>query len=328
MAERTSPEFRFDAHDQEQDQEPDEFYKEEIKDLRVEKLSQRITIISILLPCLMAVAIYFGYRDLTGRVHQDRDSGNLEVQKLSSQLEDLSKQFNEKLIMFSTTLSAQDQDFGNSISAKLNTINKNIETLNRNYKSLNDALEQTKSNLEKLNASKADKKDQENAISKINTELTPLKKELQALAESRQDIKSVSSEIKNIESRFTKELALIAANTDKFAKDHDLLQASIDKQLNEKIDKTALSVELLMFKKNQSLQSQEITELNRKLDSIQKQIENIRTISKSIQPPMESIPSKIPPAKSTAAEKISPNDHAIPSNSEDIKVQEQDLPPE
>ena len=52
MAESKPPEFRFNVDDQE---EPDEFYHEEMKDLRVEKLSQRITLISILLPCLIAV---------------------------------------------------------------------------------------------------------------------------------------------------------------------------------------------------------------------------------------------------------------------------------
>jgi hypothetical protein len=83
MAEKKPPEFRFNADDQE----AGEFYHEEMKDLRVEKLSQRITLISILLPCLIAVVIYFGYRDLAGRVHQGRDSRNLEVQKLSKQME-------------------------------------------------------------------------------------------------------------------------------------------------------------------------------------------------------------------------------------------------
>ncbi len=93
MAEKKPSEFRFNADDQE----PDEFYQEEMKDLRLEKLSHRITLISILLPCLIAVAIYFGYRDLTGRVHRGRDSGNLEVQKLSNQMEALSEKFNENI---------------------------------------------------------------------------------------------------------------------------------------------------------------------------------------------------------------------------------------
>ena len=93
MAKETPPEFKFN----DDDQEPEVFYHEEIKDLRVEKLSQRVTLISILLPCLIGVAIYFGYRDITGRLTQGQDTGYLEVQKLSRDLDDLSKKFNQKV---------------------------------------------------------------------------------------------------------------------------------------------------------------------------------------------------------------------------------------
>jgi DNA repair exonuclease SbcCD ATPase subunit len=324
MAERKPPEFRFNADDQE----PDEFYNEEMKDLRVEKLNQRITLISILLPCLIAVIIYFGYRDLTGRVHQGRDSGNLEVQKLSNQMEALSKKFNEKLIAFSTTLSTQDQNFGNSISGKLNTINSNIEVLNQSISSLNENLKQTKSVIKKLDAAKADKKSQEAAIAKLKADLDPLKNEFQSLTNIRGDIKSVSSEIKNLENQFTEEITKVAENTEKFKKEYDLLQASIASQLSKKIDKAELGVELLMLKKNQSIHSQEITRIIQRLDSIQKKIEGMPIDSKLNRQTKESISKKLSPTQSTMTENTGSSENKSPSTIEDIKVQEQDLPPE
>jgi DNA repair exonuclease SbcCD ATPase subunit len=324
MADKKPPEFRFNADDQE----AGEFYHEEMKDLRVEKLSQRITLISILLPCLIAVAIYFGYRDLTERVHQGRDSRNLEVQKLSNQMEALSKTFNEKLITISKTLSAQDQDFGNSISSNLNTINDNIEVLNQNMRSLNESLKRTKSAIKKLDEAKADKKSQEAAITKLEADLDPLKNEFQSLADIRGDIKSVSSEIKNLENQFTEEMATVATNTEKFIKEYDLLQASIAKQLSEKIDKAALGVELLMFKKNQDIHSQEMTRLAQRLDSIQKTIEGMQIDSKLNPQLEESISKKLPPTQSTMTENPDSSENTNPSTIEDIKVQEQDLPPE
>jgi DNA repair exonuclease SbcCD ATPase subunit len=324
MAERKPPEFRFNADDQA----PDEFYHEEMKDLRVEKLNQRITLISILLPCLIAVVIYFGYRDLTGRVHQGRDSGNLEVQKLSNQMEALSKKFNEKLIAFSTTLSTQDQNFGNSISGKLNTINSNIEVLNQSMKSLNENLEQTKSAIKKIDAAKADKKIQEAAIAKLKADLDPLKNEFQSLTNIRGDIKSVTSEIKNLENQFTEEIAKVAENSEKLKKEYDLLQASIAGQLSKKIDKAALGVELLMLKKNQSIHSQEITRLIQRLDSIQKKIEDTPIDSKLNRQTEESISKKLPPTQSTMTENTGSSENKSPSTIEDIKLQEQDLPPE
>jgi len=324
MAERKPPEFRLNADDQA----PDEFYHEEMKDLRVEKLSQRITLLSILLPCLIAVVIYFGYRDLTGRVHQGRDSGNLEVQKLSNQMEALSKKLNEKLIAFSTTLSTQDQNFGNSISGKLNTINSNIEVLNQSMKSLNENLEQTKSAIKKIDAAKADKKIQEAAIAKLKADLDPLKNEFQSLTNIRGDIKSVSSEIKNLESQFTEEIAKVAENSEKLKKEYDLLQASIAEQLSKKIDKAELGVELLMLKKNQSIHSQEITRLIQRLDSIQQKVEDTQIDSKLNRQTEESISEKLSPTQSTMTENTGSSENKSPSTIEDNKVQEQDLPPE
>jgi chromosome segregation ATPase len=315
MAERTPPEFRFESNDQE----TDEFYQEEIKDLRIEKLSQRITIMAILLPCLVAAAIFFGYRDLTGRVYRDQDRDNLEVQKLSGQLEALTEQFNEKLNTFSTTLAAYDQKFDDSMSARLNKINEKLDTIDKNRASLKETLEQTKGNMEKFNADKLDRKALEDALAKINADLKPLKNELQEFADMRQGIKSITAEIAGLKNRFDKDLGSIAADTDKLKKDYDLLQSSITNRLNEKIDRTALGVELLMFKKNQSLQSLEITELSRRLDSIQKQIESMQAVSKSNPQSMESIPTRLPPATSTTAGE---------AGSEDIPLKERNLPPE
>jgi uncharacterized membrane protein YdfJ with MMPL/SSD domain len=176
MAEENPPEFKFNADDQD----PEAFYREEIKDLRVEKLSQRIILLSILLPILMGVAIFFAYRDLTGRVGRSQDTGSIEVQRISRELEEISKKFNEKLITFSTTLSTQDKNFDATISGKLAAINKNLNALNKNLKSLNANLNQTKSTVKNLAGSKADKKSQDAAFAKVNAALKPLKKELKS----------------------------------------------------------------------------------------------------------------------------------------------------
>jgi chromosome segregation ATPase len=319
MAERKPPEFRFNADDQE----PDEFYQEEMKDLRVEKLSQRITLISILLPCLIAMALYLGYRDLTSRVHKGRDNRDQEVQRLSNQMEALSEKVNEKLNTFSTTMSSQDQKFSDSISDQLTTMNNNIDVLNKNMASLDENLEQAQNAIKKLDKAKIDKKSQAAAIADLKADFDLLKNEIQSLTNLRTDIDSISSEIKNLESQITAEMAKVAENTAAFKKEYDLLQASITEQLSEKLDKAALGVELLMFKKNQSNQSQELTRLGQILDSIQKKIEDTPIDSKLNRQPKALIPDELPSPKSTVDE----NPESIES-SEDTKVQEQDLPPE
>jgi DNA repair exonuclease SbcCD ATPase subunit len=337
MAEETPSDF--DYRNDEQDAET--FYHEEIKDLRVEKLSQRVTLISIILPCLIGVAIYFGYRDVTGRVTQSQDTGSLEVQKLSRKIDDLSRKFNERLITFSTTLSAQDKDFDTAITGKMKTINDNFNVLYNDLKSLNADLKQTKSTIGKLNQSKADKKSQETAIKELNASkldkksyedalakiyaaIEPLNAELQTLADLRRDLSSVSAEIKNLESKLNGEIAEIAAKTEQARKNDDELQAAITKVSGEKIDKATLDLEVFKLRKNfQSVISQAVSGINQKLDSIQKKIEEMQISSRSSKRSMKAI-SKSAAAAGTEAN-TSESDSATPP-SKSGKIDEQDLP--
>ncbi len=312
MAEENPPEFKFNADDQD----PEAFYREEIKDLRVEKLSQRIMLLSILLPILIGVAIFFAYRDLTGRVGRSQDTGSIEVQRISRQLEEISKKFNEKLITFSTTLSTQDKNFDATISGKLAAVNKNIDALNKNLKSLNKNLNQTRSTVKNLAASKADKKSQDAAFAKINAALKPLKKELKSLTGLRQELKTVSTGIKSLESTLNQKLAEVATAAEQSQKDTAQLQTSITRLSDDKIDKDTFGLEAFKLKKNfQNLLSYEITAINQKLDSIQKKIDDIQNMSKSPKRSMKSLSKK---TSSTTDKATAP--------SKSGSIDEQDLP--
>ena len=319
MAEKNPPEFKFNADDQD----PEAFYREEIKDLRVEKLSQRIILLSILLPILMGVAIFFAYRDLTGRVGRGQDTGSIEVQRISRELEEISKKFNEKLITFSTTLSTQDKNFDATISGKLaavnkniDALNKNVDALNKNLKSLNKNLNQTRSTVKNLAASKADKKSQDAAFAKINAALKPLKKELKSLTGLRQELKTVSAGIKNLEGTLNQKLAEVATAVEQSQKDTTQLQTSITRLSDDKIDKDTFGLEAFKLKKSfHNLLSHEITAINQKLDSIQKKIDDIQKLSKSPKRSLKSL-----------SKKTSPTTDKATAPSKSGSIDEQDLP--
>lgn len=298
MADENSSDFRFDADGQE----PESFYHEELKDLRVEKLSQRVTLLTILLPCLTAVALYFGYQDLSGRVGRSNDTGSLEIQRLSKDLEDLAKNFNEKLIMFSTTLSTQDKDFGTSIEGRLFAINKNIGQLQSSFSAFNEdfkrELAQNQDTIEKLNASKADKKSQAVAIEKINAVIDPIKEDLQKLKTVGQAIKTISGDIKKLESKLTDQLAASAAKGEQTDQKMQQLETSLSQLSEKSIDKDALALEGFKLKKL----AEAVASLNRRLDAIQKEVDGIKKNSVSqVQSLPKSPPQTIPqPSGSTS----------------------------
>jgi DNA repair exonuclease SbcCD ATPase subunit len=287
MADENSSDFRFDADNQE----PESFYHEELKDLRVEKLSQRVTLLTILLPCLLAVAVYFGYQDLAGRASRNHDAVSLEIQRLNKELEDLSKNFNEKLITFSTTLSTQDKDFGTSIDSRLFAMNKDVDILQNSFKSLREDVKRTlklnRDTIEKLKASKVDKKQQAVAVEKINASITLLEQELLALKTLEQDLQLVSSSIAKLESKFARELKTLRADSRQHGKNYKQLQASLTKLSNDasdlsqkSIDKDAMALEVFKLRKNiQNEIAREISNINQRLDTIQSEVIDFENMS-------------------------------------------------
>ena len=278
MADEFPSEFKFNGDEQE----PETFYQEELKDLRVEKLSQRVTLLSILLPCLIGVAIYFGYRDLSGRVSRGSDTESLEVQRLTRELENLAKDFNDKLITFSTTLSTQDKDLGNTLEDRFAVISKNIDGLQNNVKSLDENLKTTGETIERLNASKADKKSQALAIEKINAAITPLQAELDKLKTVGRDLKKVSDDIANLESNLTKQLAIATASMEQNKKDYEQIEDSLTKLSGKTVDKDTLALEIIKLRNYfQSQIAKEVSDLNQRMDSLKKEIDGIEKISRS-----------------------------------------------
>ena len=82
MTEKDPTKFRIRIDDQS----PDTGFEEEIKDRRIEKLSQRITFVSILIPCLIAVILFVAYLDIRKRVGGMHSSGEAVSQDLGSRL--------------------------------------------------------------------------------------------------------------------------------------------------------------------------------------------------------------------------------------------------
>ncbi len=63
-------------------------YHQEINTLKIEKLSNRITIISVIIPCLIIAVLIFAYLDIKERVVDVDVTKKLQVEKIAQQLEE------------------------------------------------------------------------------------------------------------------------------------------------------------------------------------------------------------------------------------------------
>ena len=292
------PTFKFNGDDEPEPVPEEALYQEEARDRRIEKISHRVTIISILIPVLLGVVFYITYRDITSRVSQSQDTGAMEIQNLSTQLED---QFE--------ALSKKYGELETSLAQKLAALEKVDKSMKANLKKAQDMVS-------KINATKVDKKEQQNAIAKIDTALGPIRKELESLAPMRkeletltpmrkeletltpmrkqlevltpmrEDLNTVTAELRSLDKDTQQQLSTLSVNVDKALNNLTRIQSEIQSDMaslsEQKLNKDTLQLELLKARKKYQ-RDLELTKLalDKRLSSILRKIRDLEKIAHS-----------------------------------------------
>ena len=233
------PSFKFNGDDEEEPDSEQKIYQEEARDRRVEKLSHRVTIISILIPVLIGVIFYIAYREITGRVSQSQDTGAMEIQNLSSQLEENFAKLSVK--------------YGELEAA----LTQKLEALEKVDRSMKANLKQAEDTVAKINATKVDKKDQEDAIAKIDKALNPIRQELKTIKSVTTDLQTQNNDLKQQLAALSANLTRLSASTEKTLKESatihtkelTAIQSELSSLSGRKMDKEALQLELLKARK-------------------------------------------------------------------------------
>ncbi len=179
-------------------------YRDELNSLRIDKLSNRVTIISIIIPCLIGAVLFFAYMDMKEQV-LDVDTSK------QSQVEQISELFDSKL---------------NALDVR---IARNRFDLDKELPEIKNRATQIEGLVTKTANTKMDKKDAQAAIAsiekKINTDLSKIKADMQALeAENNKaldaataSMKKLDDRIKDISSKLSDAVAGLAKLTDQLA---------------------------------------------------------------------------------------------------------------
>ncbi len=150
-------------------------HQEEANTLRIDKLSNRVTIISIIIPCIIGAILIFGYRDMQETVI---DANN---EKQSKVLE-VTQQFGEKTNALDVEL------------AKMRSL------LEKTIPEINKKITKIEAGLAEFSAKKAEKKKTEQDINWIKTKIDQVVK-------SEKDYKTFTTASNN---RFTTDIAKLA----------------------------------------------------------------------------------------------------------------------
>ncbi len=255
----------------------------------VRSVSHRVTIITILIFCVLGLAVGIGYYHMRERFAEVHHTGAAGLENISQNLES----------RFSS-LSIQQAKFQDTFSQQAEALEKRIETLKTELQGI-------EKQIASMGASKPNRKDLEQLVSKLNNNMTPGKQEVDRLASGqKQLLKSLEALDMKREKGLTHTASALEQNQERLA----ALQEELESLSARKIDKHIFNMQ---FKNEQKVYQKALDELTQKFEARIKRLEGkIRsTENTSIPRPPE------PPGAASPSEK---NVSGKP-----IKIEEQNI---
>ena len=271
-------------------------YQDEMRELRLEsqvqKLNQRITLLSILIPCLLGAILLFAYLEFNDRLNK--------TMMRSGQVEALSEDLDDKIASLSHQYGELEKLLSDSI-ANLKKTNALIE------KDLKENQRETK----KLTTSKVDKKTLEQAIQKESAQTA---KTLEAV---RNELDGQKQAVENLDATLKKEVVQIAQVIETLKANRQRQDSAIKDLSEHKLDKkdfgNILQDKWSGYQANISLLRQEIKALKDEVSKVQKQL-NMAMTSNVLSKTEGATPKEKPAAATT-------KDAAIPTPGKIIEQQ-------
>ncbi len=272
-------------------------YQDEMRELRLEsqvqKLNQRITLLSILIPCLLGAILLFAYLEFNDRLNKTMTMGSGQVEALSENLDD-------KIASLSHQYGELEKSLSDSI-ANLKKTNALIE------KDLKENQRETK----QLTTSKVDKKTLEQAIRKESAQSA---KTLEAV---RNELDGQKQAVENLDATLKKEVIQIAQVIETLKANRQRQDSAIKDLSEHKLDKKDLGNILQDkwsgYQANISLLRQEIKALKDEVSKIREQL-NMAMTSNVVSKTQGPTPKEKPAAATT-------KDAAIPTPGNIIEQQ-------
>jgi len=221
-------------------------------DVRLEKLSTRVTMISILIPVLIVVVLVITYLDIKARVTKTEDTGTMSLQSLSQEVES----------RFSS-LSVRQAALEETVARITDESSKSLAAVQIKLKSISDSLAQIKETA----AAKTELKNVGAEVKAAASDLTnKIGNVAGAVEEVQTSLAKVTGDMQGLKTEFNDGLSASKGQLTKIEERTAALQ-------REKIDKASMDLALRLetLKVEQQLKSR-IEALQAQLDALEKKL--------------------------------------------------------
>ena len=293
MTENESAKFRIRSDDN-----PEAQFQEDNQGLKLDKLSRRLTLITILIPCLIGGILFLVYRDIQLRVGKVSDTGTSKVRTLSKDLESRY-----------SSLSLKHGKFQVGFTKRISSLEKTTVSLQKTLQEATTAIKYIRS------ARRSDNKKVAKAIDAIN-------KTLGTLAPLPQNLETMASEIKLYDQNLSKELGSFSQSLEGIRNNLIKIQADILFLASAKTDNKAFNLALKSQQKNhqQALQ-QTKRDIDKKIASLESKIKRIGQVEtppgKKSQTKSSQKSGSVPPESQPDSKAKTSQNTATPKSSED-----------
>ncbi len=212
----------------------------EILEQRVEKLSTRITIISILIPVLFGVVFTIAYLNIKKRVYHTQHSGIEEIEKLSKDWKSRFSSLSENFAGLEDALAEKEE----LIQQLEDKFSQKIVPMEKITTSILEELKTNQRELSQLQTSKVDKKEFNSQIASVKKSLSITDKSMNVL---QNDMKDLITTTNTITENFKEELKTLTDFLEKEKSSVDQITRSIVVQ-NENITEIRQELSLLSQK--------------------------------------------------------------------------------
>ncbi|MFO8085919.1 MAG: hypothetical protein R6U27_16550 [Desulfobacterales bacterium] len=277
--------------------------REEIMEQRLEKLSTRVTLVSILLPVLIFVIFAFAYLDIKKRVFSMHDTGGERLQKLSRELESKFSSLSIRLAQFEDSFSERERSLAaleESFSKKILPMEEIFRTMETSVKNVKTSLQDMENDIRQIHSSQEKMQSvHENKVDKkeLDQQLETIQKSFDV---TQNDMKSLITQMQALDKSFKDELRLL---TDYLAKEkkrldevvkattgfaEELMKVRSDVQnLSKKADGFVHADQLPLAVERSRLQlkvalDEAVSRMERRLDTLERQISSLSSQSETI----------------------------------------------
>lgn len=196
---------------------------------RLDKISRRVTLLAVVLPCLLAGIVFWGYRSIENRFKEMQTSGLTEVETLSKDLEARLAAMSEKYANLEKSMAEQDEP-----------MNEVFLVFEKTTASLKEGLESVKKQIEALDAKTVDQTALEAEKQELSLEIDRLSESLNPLGES---VQSLQTRLEAMETQYTADLANLMTVMEGSIKDSETARAELDQMKKDLVDVLSTTID-------------------------------------------------------------------------------------